>query len=63
MILSGVFGRLRIVSDTIKGFLFIRNIFILNCLWFQKFWPSRLAEVAGGAVFKLGAFGNFGFCR
>ena len=23
-------------------------------------YPSRLAEMAGGAVFKLGSFGNFG---
>ena len=61
MVLNGVFGHLRIVSDAIKSFLFIRNIFILKYLCFQQFWPSRLVDVADDTVFKLGSFGNFSF--
>jgi hypothetical protein len=63
MILDQIFCLLRVISDAAKGFIFICKTFKIMYLQFNSGCPSRLAGLAGGAVFKLGSFGNFGVRR
>ena len=60
MILDQIFYHLKVISDAAKGFVIIHNSLNIMHLYNCSGFPSRLAEMAGGAVFKLGSFGNFG---